>query len=339
MTRRNLLLHLRSSPHLHAPLDVARIMRQVLYALLPLCALAVYLFGLSALLLLITVVLSCVLSEYLLQRAGALPGSLADGSALVSGVLLALTLPPGFPLWMGAVAGAVAMLLGKALFGGLGHNIFNPALLGRAFVQAAFPGAITSWQPALVPERFTTPFAGTLAWPLQQPAADAISGATPLGQFKFDHADTALQTLLLGTHAGSLGETSTLLILLCGLYLALRGMLNWRIPLAVLLGAGASAWLFHLYDPGAYPTPAFVLGSGGLMLGAWFMATDPVGAPVTPRAIWLFGGLIGVLTVIIRLFGALPEGVMYAILLGNALAPGLDQLTPPRVYGHSRSRP
>ncbi len=330
------ILELRSSPHMHTPLDVATIMRHVVYALLPLCGFAIYAFGLSALLLIITVAASALLTEHAAQRLSGKATSLRDGSALITGLVLALTLPPGLPLWMGAVAGFIAIALGKVMFGGLGHNVFNPALVGRAFVQVAFPVAITTWHPAFAPQRFSTLIDGSLTLPFLQPATDAVSGATPLGLFKFEHQNSNALDLFLGLHNGTLGETSTLLIVVCGGYLALRGFLNWRIPVAVLLGAALSAGLFHLYSSQTYPDPGFTLCSGGLMLGAWFMATDPVGAPVTPAAIWWFGLLIGAITVVIRLFGALPEGIMYAILLANALAPMLDQLTQPRVYGHPR---
>ena len=337
MAKRDLTLELHSSPHLHSPLNVVTIMRNVIYALLPLCGFAVYAFGLSAVILLATVSLTCLATEQLFNRLAGKAGTLGDYSALITGLLLALTLPPGFPLWMGAVAGFVAIAMGKVLFGGLGHNVFNPALVGRAFVQVAFPVATTTWHPAFTPDRFTTLADTSLTLPLLQPVTDAVSGATPLGQFKFGQQGADIVDLLLGLHNGTLGETSAVLILLCGLYLALRGILNWRIPAAVMLGASITASLFYLLGGSHYPDPAFVLCSGGLMLGAWFMATDPVGAPVTPLAIWLFGLLIGFLTVTIRLFGALPEGIMYAILLANALAPILDQLCQPRVYGHNGS--
>ncbi len=338
MSKGNIKLELRTSPHLHAPLHVRVIMRNVVYALLPIVLFAIYAFGISALLLIITVTLTCVLTEHLFNRASNKDNTLNDLSAVITGLLLALTLPPGFPLWMGVVAGFVAIALGKALFGGLGYNIFNPALVGRAFVQAAFPAAITSWQPAFAADRFTTILPSTLTLPFGKPL-DAISSATPLGAFKFDHQLSNVQDLFLGLSNGSLGETSALLILVCGVYLAVRGIMNWHIPLAVLLGAALTAGLFYITDTQHYPEPLFVLFSGGLMLGAFFMATDPVGAPVTPRGIWLYGLLIGVVTVIIRLFGGLPEGIMYAILLGNAAAPILDQVTQPRPYGHKKGKP
>ncbi len=345
--RKKPTIELRTSPHAHAGDDVIRIMRNVVYALLPICAFTVWQFGLSALALIAVVTATCLASERLFDRLSGKPSSLGDWSATITGLLLALTLPPGFPLWMGVVAGFVAIALGKALFGGLGMNAMNPALIGRAFVQAAFPVAITTWTPALFEGRFTSFVPTSLTPPfLQAPAiaewvktvrVDAFSGATPLAMQKFEGIQTDALDLLLGTTAGSAGETSALLILLCGLYLAARRMLDWRIPVLVMLGAALTAGLFFLIDPSHYPDPLFVLCSGGLMLGAWFMASDMVGSPVTPLGVVVYGLLIGVLTVVIRLFGGLTEGVMYAILLGNAATPLIDQLTQPRVFGARRA--
>jgi len=333
------VIELRTSPHVHGAGDVTAIMRNVVWALLPIVTFAVWLFGLSALALLLTVTLTCLLTERLFNRLSGQPSSLGDWSATITGLLLALTLPPGFPLWMGVVAGFVGIALGKAMFGGLAMNVFNPALVGRAFVQAAFPVAITTWAPALLTERFTSLIPSTLTMPLMSPVTvDAFSAATPLGLKKFDNIDTATLDLLGGMVNGSAGETSALLVLACGLYLAARRMLDWHIPVAVMAGAALTALPFWLYDPQHYPDPLFVLASGGLMLGAWFMASDMIGSPVTPLGAVIYGLLIGFLTVVIRLFGGLSEGVMYAILLGNAAAPLLDRVCQPRVFGEAPRR-
>ncbi len=346
------LIELRSSPHLRPQLrqtpSVDSIMRNVVLALLPICAFAVYRFGISALALILTVLAACLLTEALFNKLGKRPGSLNDYSAVITALLLALTLPPGFPLWMGAVAGFIAIALGKAMFGGLGYNLFNPALVGRAFAQAAFPGAITSWTPAGVEGRFVEFIPSTLTLPFTKPpevadwvnqvAVDGFSGATPLALQKFAGEMTAAGELFTGMVAGSLGETSALLILLCGLYLIARRMMDWRIPVGILGSAALVGGLFYLIDPTQYPDPIFILFSGGLMLGAMFMASDMVASPVTPLGVWVYAILIGVLTVMIRLFAGLPEGVMYAILLGNAAAPLIEQLTQPRAYGHKRSK-
>jgi Na+-translocating ferredoxin:NAD+ oxidoreductase subunit D len=334
-------IELRTSPHAHDGDSVVKIMRNVVWALLPISGFAVWQYGLSVLLLLITVTLSCLLSERLVNYLKGEPSTLGDWSATITGLLLALTLPPGFPLWMGAVAGISAILLGKAIFGGLGMNPFNPALVGRAFVQAAFPVAITTWTPSLFDGRFSTFIPSTLAWPFmkapettewaQGVAVDGFSGATPLALMKFEQVTTPVSDLFFGVTAGSTGESAAV-ILLCGLYLAFRRMLDWRIPLSVMVGAAVTVGVYQLINPSA-PDPLFMLFSGGLMLGAWFMATDMVGSPLTPKGVVIYGLLIGCVTVVIRLFGGLNEGVMYAILLGNAATPLIDQMTQPKVFG------
>ena len=341
-------IELRTSPHVRAGDDVVQIMRSVVLALLPICVFALWQFGLSVLTLLLTSTLVCLATERLFNREGRGLGTLSDWSAVITGLLLGLTLPPGFPLWMTAVAAFIAIGMGKALFGGLGMNPLNPALVGRAFVQAAFPVAITTWTPAFFEGRFSGFIPSTLAAPFMSPPAvdqwigqvtvDAFTGATPLGLQKFDQVATPALDLLTGITAGSAGETPALLILFCGLWLAWRRMLNWRSPVAVMSGVAVTSGLFFLLDPVRYPDPLFMLFSGGLMLGAWFMATDMVGSPVTPRGVIVYGLSIGVLTVVIRLFGGLTEGVMYAILLGNAASPLIEQWTQPRVFGNRRSR-
>lgn len=336
-------IEIRTSPHLKRALSVDQIMRNVVIALLPICAFAVYQFGLSALLLMLTTTAAAVFTEWLFSRLSGLGNTVSDWSVVITGLLLALTLPPGFPLWMAAIAAFVGVGLGKALFGGLGYNVMNPALVGRAFVQAAFPVAITSWTPAFAPGRFTELIPSTLTPPFTQPIPvadwikglqlDAWSGATPLAMQKFGHIEQPFEQVFTGMVAGSAGETSALLILVCGLWLAWRRCMDWRIPLAVLGGAMLTALPFWLYDPSLYPSPWFVVASGGLMLGAWFMASDMVASPVTPWGAIGYGALIGVLTVVIRLFGGLVEGVMYAILIANAAGPLISDWTQPRIYG------
>ncbi|MCK4585777.1 MAG: RnfABCDGE type electron transport complex subunit D [Gammaproteobacteria bacterium] len=346
------IVEIRTSPHIHSSPTVAQIMRNVIYALVPLAVFAVYQFGISALALIITVILSTLLTESLFAWLSGRDNTINDSSAAITGLLLALTLPPGFPLWMGAVAGFIAIALGKTLFGGIGFNVFNPALIGRAFVQAAFPVAITTWTPAFAPGRFTEFIPSTLTLPLMRPndltpwieqvnsnlanKMDAFTGATPLAAWKFDGVTTDTMDLLTGMVTGSTGESAALLIVVCGMYLVIRKMMDWRIPASVLAGAFITALILFLIDSEQYPDPLFVLLSGGLMLGAVFMASDMVGTPVTPLGVLLYGLLIGFFTVIIRSFGGLPEGVMYAILLGNALTPLIESFTQPRVYGEKR---
>jgi len=341
------LTELRTSPHVKRAVSIEKIMFNVVLSLLPIAAFSVWQYGLSALALIVVTTASCLLTEQFFSRLAGQGNPLSDGSATITGLLLALTLPPAFPVWMAAVAGFVAIALGKALFGGLGHNVLNPALVGRAFVQAAFPVAISTWVPAFAPQRFSEFIPSTLAMPLMTPpdiaiwakqAVDGFTGATPLARWKFENLTAAPLDLLNGSLTASAGETSALLILLCGAYLAARRFLDWRIPVAVLGSAALTAWLFQAIDPVRYPDPLFVLLSGGLMLGAVFMATDMATSPVTPWGVWLYGALIGVVTVMIRYFGGLTEGVMYAILIANAAAPLIDQMTQPRVFGAARGK-
>ena len=339
-------IQLRTSPHAHSGRSVTTIMANVVLATLPICAYSVWLFGISALASIVTACAFCLIAEHLFCRLSKRPTSVGDFSVVITGILLALTLPPGFPLWMTAVGSFVAVGLGKMLFGGLGFNVFNPALVGRAFLQAAFPAAITSYTPPLAANRFAEFIPTSLTLPFMQPPAitewiervriDAFSGATPLMLQKFEHARTELLPLFLGQVSGSAGETSAIVILLCGLYLIARKFMDWRIPAAMLASAFLFSAAFYLFDAAQYPHPLTTLFSGGLMLGAIFMASDMVASPVTPLGVWIYGALMGALTVLIRLKGGLPEGVMYAILLGNAVSPLIDNLTQPRIYGARR---
>ncbi len=338
-------IELRTSPHVVKGASVEKIMFHVVLALLPIAAFSVWQYGLSALASLLVVTLTCVASERLFNHLSGQKNTLSDWSATITGLLLALSLPPAFPLWMGAVAGFVAIALGKALFGGIGFNVMNPALVGRAFVQAAFPVAITTWIPAFAPDRFSEFAPTTLTPPLMQPpdiaawakqAVDGFTGATPLARWKFENVLATPADFLSGAVTASAGETSALLILLCGLYLVVRKFMDWRIPLAILGSAALTALAFQIVDPARYPDPLFVLLSGGMMLGAVFMASDMATSPVTPKGVWIYGALIGVLTVMIRYFGGLTEGVMYAILIGNALAPLIDQVVQPKVFGETK---
>jgi Na+-translocating ferredoxin:NAD+ oxidoreductase subunit D len=341
------VVELRTSPHFKRAVSVDTIMLNVVYALMPVTLFAVYAFGISALAMIVTATVTCVLTEHVLCRVSGKDSTVGDYSAVITGLLLGLTLPPGFPLWMTAVGAVIAIAMGKALFGGLGFNVFNPALVGRAFLQAAFPVAITTWVPNFAPTRFTELVPTTLAWPFMTPApldgylasvgADGFTGATPLMAQKFDHVTTPIFQLFWGTTAGSAGETSAILILICGAYLAWRGMLNWRIPTGILATVYVLSAAFYLYNPEVYPRPGFMLFSGGLMLCAVFMATDMVASPVAPWGVWIYAGIIGAVTVVIRLWGGLPEGAMYAVLLGNAVSPIIDNLTQSRIYGaHKR---
>ena len=333
MARPEVTLEIRTSPHVLSGYSVDTIMFNVVLALLPTTAFAVYAFGLMALVTLGGAVASCLLTEQVFCRLSGRSSTLGDWSAAITGLLYGLTLPPGLPLWMVVVGGVLAVGLGKVLFGGLGSNPFNPALVGRAFLQAAFPVAMTSWVPAFGEGRFTSLPASNATLPFTEPLVDAVSTATPLALWKFDRQATEWGDMALGFVGGSTGETSGVLILLGGAYLVARNMMNWRIPFAVLATVGALSLGLHAADPERYASAGFMLFSGGLMLGAVFMASDMVGSPMTDRGCLVYGALIGALVVVIRSWGGMPEGVMYAILLGNALTPHIDRLVRPRVYG------
>lgn len=326
-------LEIRTSPHILSGMSTDTIMRNVVYALLPVAAFAVYAFGLAAALVISVSTISTVLTEHVLCRLTKKESTIGDWSAAITGLLYGLTLPPGLPLWMVFCGGVIAIALGKFMFGGLGYNPFNPALVGRAVMQAAFPVAITTWHPAFTTDRFYNLPDSTLALPFMAPVFKAVTTATPLAQMKFDHKIADSYDLAMGFVSGSTGETCAVLILLGGAYLAWRKMMNWRIPVSIFLTVIVLSEFFHYLKPEIYPDSVFMLLSGGLMLGAVFMATDMVASPMTNRGVMIYGALIGILVVVIRLWGGLPEGVMYAILIANAASPHIDRLVQPRVYG------
>ncbi len=321
-------LVLSASPHLLGADSTPRIMMTVLLSLLPVVAAAIYTFGPSAFLILCASTLGALLPEKLVGKQG----SLKDGSALITGVLLGLTLPPGMPLWMAFLGGFFGIAFGKLIFGGLGQNAFNPALLGRAFLQAAFPVAITTWPKTGGP--WMALRGDNFALPLMSPqVVDGTTGATPLGLFKFEHVPTSTSSLFFGSTSGSVGETCAWIILLCGLLLAWKNYLNWRIPISIFATTFLFTGVLWLIDANHYPSPWFMLFSGGMMLGAVYMATDMVTSPTTNLGCWIFGAGIGLLVVIIRIWGGLPEGMMYSILFMNAFVPFLNRATRPKVFG------
>lgn len=335
----------KSDPHLllyHAPLlrqdmTTPRAMRDVIYALLPATGAAVWYFGLSALLLLAASIAGAVAAERLFSRREARGTSLKDGSGVLTGLLLGLTLPPGLPLWMAFLGGFVGISLGKVIWGGLGHNLFNPALLARAFLIATFPIAMTTWVPPTPGHGLFDVYAGTFALPFMQAQVDAITAATPLGLLKLQQQLTPAMDLVVGNTGGSLGETSGVLLVLGGIYLWAKRDIDWRIPVSILLTAIVFSAALDFFDNASFPTPVFSVFAGGLLLGAIYMATDPVTSPLTPKGSWIFGTGIGLLVILIRVFGGLPEGVMYSILLMNAATPLIDRFTQPRVFGRGRN--
>jgi len=336
MAKLSKTLQIHSSPHLSSGSSVDAIMRNVVYALLPVAGFAVYAFGLAALFTLATATLSCVLTEHWLCKWSGRATTINDWSAIITGIIYGLTLPPGLPLWMTVAGGVLAVSLGKFIFGGLGYNPFNPALVGRAFLQAAFPASMTSWITPFSADRFASLPTSTLTLPLASPVYDSVSSATPLAAMKFSHQTTNTMDLFLGTTSGSLGETCSLLILLGGLYLIVRNMMNWRIPTGIFTAVIVISATLHFAHPERYPGAVFMLFSGGLILGAMFMATDLVASPITNTGCFIYGLIIGALVVIIRLWGGMPEGVMYAILFANALSPHIDRYLQPIPFGRRR---
>ena len=334
MSSRDRRLLLRTSPHDRGVTDTPAIMKDVFLALVPVCLAALFYFGVAAALVIGGSVAGCLATEAFFSPRGRRLASLGDFSAVLTGLLLGLTLPPSFPIWMAFLGGVVAIGLGKVVWGGLGHNLFNPALVGRAFLQAAFPTAITTWSPQGTRE--LSVYASNLAAPFMKAPVDAVTSATPLGLMKFQGEPTALWNLVIGDTAGSLGETSALLILLGGIYLIGRRAFDWRIPAGILLTVVVFAGIVWAVAPQSFPSPWFMLGSGGLMLGAVFMATDPVTSPMAPMGTRCYAVGIGVLVVLIRLWGGLPEGVMYAILLMNAATPLINRAYQPTPFGRGR---
>ena len=327
-----LLFH---APLLRQDMTTPKAMRDVIYALLPATGAALWYFGISAVLVLASSIIGAVLAEWVFAPRAVRGQSLKDGTGILTGLLLGLTLPPGLPMWMAFLGGFASISLGKVIWGGLGHNLFNPALLGRAFLLATFPIAMTTWVPA-ASESFFEIYPSNLALPFMQAQVDGISSATPLGLLKFQQEVTPLADLAFGKIGGSLGETSGVLLLLVGIYLWLRRDLDWRIPVSILLTVVVFSAVLTVINSERFPDPLFSVFSGGLLLGAIYMATDPVSSPITPKGAWIFGIGVGVLVMLIRVFGGLPEGVMYAILLMNAATPLIDRYTQPRVFGRQK---
>lgn len=314
-------LTLTSSPHLHAEQDLKGVMYDVVLALLPACAVSIYLFGFRSLAVIMVATLAAMAFEagvlYLRGRKD-IKETVLDGSAIITGILLALNVPPTFPLWMTAVGSFIAIVVAKHLFGGLGYNIFNPALIARVFLLISYPVHMTAW--------------------VSPRMADTVTAATPLGLLKTEglakvQATWSNMDFFLGSTGGSLGEMSALALLLGGAFLLYRKVISWEIPLSMLGSLAVFTGIFWMVNPGKYADPLFHLLTGGAILGALFMATDMVTSPVTPKGMLIFGAGIGILTGLIRLFGGFPEGVSFAILIMNAFVPTIDKYTKTRKFG------
>lgn len=319
-----------ASPHVHSDRTSKKLMYDVVIALIPAFLVSLYVFGYNALIVTGVAVVSCLLFEYLIQRYLLKSNvTIADGSALITGLLLAFNLPAGLPVWMIVIGSLVAIGIAKLSFGGLGQNVFNPALVGRVFLLVSFPVQMTLWPTAV--ENNTT-------------LVDAVTGATTLGllkegvQFGQTISELSLQipsvtNMFLGITAGSLGEMSALALLLGGLYLVYRKVITWHIPFTVLATMALMTGIFWWIDPEYYANPLIHLLSGGALLGAFFMATDLVTSPVTKKGMVIFAIGIGVITVVIRLFGSYPEGISFAILIMNAFVPLINSYFKPRRFG------
>ena len=316
------LLNVSGSPRVHSGESVKKIMWSVVLALVPAFLVSVFYFGLPVIILTLVSVGCCVLFEYLIQRfIMKVEPTVSDGSAVVTGMLLAFNVPANLPIWMLVVGALVAIGIAKMPFGGLGHNPFNPALVARVFMLIAFPVAMTTW-------------------PVAEPIwgfADAVTGPTPLGLLKegatVDMSQMPTYTnMLVGQMGGSFGEVSAIALLIGAAFLMWKRVISWHIPVSFLLAVFVFAGIFWLIDPTHYANPFFHLLTGGLILGAFFMATDMVTSPVSTRGMLVFGCGCGLLTIIIRLFGAYPEGVSFSILIMNSLVPLINKGFKPKTY-------
>jgi len=328
------MLTVSGSPHVHGDSSVKKIMYTVVIAMVPAMLVSVYFFGLDALRVLVISSLSCLFFEWLIQKyliKG--PVTIFDGSALITGILLAFNVPSNLPTWIIIVGAFVAIGMAKMSFGGLGKNPFNPALVGRVFLLISFPVQMTSWpEPKLL--------FGSMA---SQP--DAMGGATPLGFLKEGLKNNTVPELMskmpdlmmdfVGFIGGSLGEVSVVALLLGAIYMLIKKVITWQIPFAYIGSVVVFTGILWLIDPDMYVDPIFHLLTGGLILGAFFMATDMVSSPISPWGQIVFGIGCGVITILIRIWGAYPEGVSFAILIMNAFTPLLNRWFKPKLFGET----
>ncbi|MFH1717590.1 MAG: RnfABCDGE type electron transport complex subunit D [Planctomycetota bacterium] len=314
------------SPHISEPLSTRGVMIDVVIGLAPAMAAAGYYFHMHAVMLIAACVISCAAAEYLCNLIRRKPNSLDDFSAVVTGIILALSLPPGLPVWAAIVGSVFCIVIGKMVFGGLGANIFNPAMVGRTFLTASFGMMMTTWMvPATIDVNMPKISADN--------KVDTRTQATPLALSKealktkrgAEAVNGQLGVAFTGEIGGCLGETSALVLLIGGIYLLARRTISFYIPLAVLLSAFVFGTITYLINSQAYVSPFVHLCSGGLLMGAFFIATDPVTAPLTRRGMWVFGIGVGAITMLIRVIGEYPEGVMYSVLLMNAVTPLIDR--------------
>jgi len=322
------------STHLHGDHSANKIMRNVIIALLPLMFVSFYFFGIGAIIVTVTSVASCILIEYLIQRFffDKNENTINDGSAIITGILLAFNLPSSLPIWMVIIGSLVAIGIAKMSYGGIGKNIFNPALVGRVFLLISFPVEMTKWP---LPLKNTTAL------------TDAITGPTMLssarnGMFNGHALSKVIENtpsyidMFFGNKGGSLGEVSVLVIIIGGLFLLFKKIISWHTPVSFILTVFIFTGILWEKNPNIYMNPVFHILAGGLMLGAIFMATDPVTSPMTKNGKIIFGLGCGIITVIIRTWGSYPEGVSFAILIMNAFVPLINNGFRPKRFGRKR---
>ncbi|PKL39747.1 MAG: hypothetical protein CVV44_05865 [Spirochaetae bacterium HGW-Spirochaetae-1] len=346
------LLAVSSPPHIRVTNSIPSIMWTVVIALLPAMAFSVYSFGLRAALVLLTGAVSAVIAEAIMQFLLKKPVTVKDGSAVITGILVAMNVPPQAPVWMVSIGSFFAIIIVKQLFGGLGFNIFNPALAARAFMLASWPVQMTTgWHTFQGVSVLAGNVQNTMGLP--EKAFDALTQATPLTAFKegakllgeynitiqqfsdFLFSPSMLKTQFMGNMGGCIGETSAMLLLLGGIFMLYRKVITWHVPVSFIGTVGILTLVY--YNLIGYPSPHMValsnILSGGLFLGAFFMATDMVTSPVTGKGMLLFGMGCGIITFVIRIWGGYPEGVSYSILLMNALVPLIDRFLKPKLFG------
>jgi len=341
-----------SAPHTHSGNSISQVMFHVCLALLPATLFGIYIFGFPALNLIFITIISCLIAEALSLKIAGKPvnSHLLDGSAFLTGLLLALSLPPWAPWWIAVFGGVFAIIVGKHIFGGLGQNVFNPAMLARVALLISFPLEMTTWvdikplfsagAPGFI-ESLKITFFG-----IENP--DAISSASLMGHVRTEltldkdvaesllTVDYSLFSTGIGLIGGSIGETSAILILLGGLYIMAKRIITWHIPFTLLFTIFTLSSLFHLIDPERYAGPMFHIFSGGVMLAAFFIATDLVTSPNTKLGQVIFAAGIGILIYVIRTWGGYPEGAGFAVLLMNAMTPLIDHYVKPRIFGRDR---
>ena len=326
------LLKISGSPHVHTDNSVKKIMYGVIYAMIPALLVSVYFFGLDAVRVALLSVVSCLLVEFVIQKYVLKTAvSITDGSGIITGILLAFNVPGNLPWWIIIIGAIVSIGIGKMSFGGLGKNIFNPALVGRVFLLISFPVQMTSWP---VPK----PIGGTAL-------TDAITGPTPLGIMKeglaagktvqeiMPEIPDYVQQMMIGFQGGSLGEVSAFALILGAIYMLYRKIITWHTPGAYLGSVVLFSGILWMIDPTLYVDPLFHLVTGGIMLGVFYMATDMVSSPMSAKGQLVFGAGAGILTILIRVFGAYPEGVSFAILIMNAFVPLIDRVFKPTRFG------